>query len=183
MKRTVVTPAAIPPAALSELKDWLGISTVADDAQLTALLRASFEMCEHFTGAMPLQQGCEEVLRVSADWQVLTARPVQAIIGIDGLPADGPRFALPCRSAVTRSIWPLTAPAACGSATRAARAGSRCASPLGSPPTGPVCPMVCATEYCGSLRFNTARAKTAPRRGRSRPLRSRRYGDRGGGCG
>ena len=98
MKRTVVTPAALAPAALSELKDWLGISITADDAQLTALLRACLEMCEHFTGSMPLQQGCEEVLSASADWQVLAARPVQAIIGVDGLPADGPRFALPVSS-------------------------------------------------------------------------------------
>ena len=98
MKRTVVTPAALAPAALSELKNWLGISITADDAQLGVLLRACLEMCEHFTGSMPLQQGCEEVLSASADWQVLTARPVQAIIGIDGLPADGPRFALPVSS-------------------------------------------------------------------------------------
>ena len=95
MKRTIVTPAAIAPAALAELKDWLGISITEDDAQLTQLLRASLETCEHFTGTMPLQQDCEELLPVSADWQNLAARPVQAITGIDGLPADGPRFALP----------------------------------------------------------------------------------------
>ena len=95
MKRTVVTPATIAPAALAELKDWLGISISQDDAQLTQLLRASLETCEHFTGAMPLQQDCEEALSVSADWQVLATRPVQAIAGVDGLPADGPRFALP----------------------------------------------------------------------------------------
>ena len=95
MKRTVVTPAALTPAALSELKDWLGITVSNDDAQLTALLRASVETCEHFTGTMPLQQDCEETLPASAEWQALAARPVQAITGIDGLPADGPRFALP----------------------------------------------------------------------------------------
>ena len=98
MKRIVVTPAAIAPAALAELKDWLGISITKDDAQLTQLLRASLETCEHFTGTMPLQQDCEEVLSVSADWQVLATRPVQAIAGVDGLPADGPRFALPVSS-------------------------------------------------------------------------------------
>lgn len=95
MKRTVVTPAVLTPAALSELKDWLGITTAGDDPQLTALLRASLDMCEHFTGTMPLQQDCEEVLGISADWQTLAARPVQVIAGIDGFPADGPRFALP----------------------------------------------------------------------------------------
>ena len=98
MKRTVVTPAAIAPAALSELKDWLGITVPGDDAQLSSLLRASLETCEHFTGTMPLQQDCEEVLPASAEWQALAARPVQAITGIDGLPADGPRFALPVAS-------------------------------------------------------------------------------------
>ena len=98
MKRIVVTPATIAPAALTELKDWLGISISKDDAQLTQLLRTSLETCEHFTGTMPLQQDCEEVLAVNADWQVLATRPVQAIAGADGLPADGARFTLPVSS-------------------------------------------------------------------------------------
>lgn len=95
MKRAIVTPAALAPAALAELKDWLGITTALDDTQLTALLRASLELCEHFTGLMPLQQTCEEVLNVSTDWQWLGACPVQSITGVDGIPAEGARFALP----------------------------------------------------------------------------------------
>ncbi len=95
MKRAIVTPAALAPAALAELKDWLGITTSADDAQLGALLRASLDLCEQFTGLMPLQQACEEVLVASADWQRLAARPVQAITQVSGIPAEGARFALP----------------------------------------------------------------------------------------
>jgi len=95
MKRVIVTPAAPGAPALAELKDWLGITTAQDDAQLTALLRAALELCEQFTGLMPLQQACEEVLPASGEWQVLNTRPVQAITAIDGLPADGARFALP----------------------------------------------------------------------------------------
>ncbi|HCF24627.1 MULTISPECIES: phage head-tail connector protein [unclassified Novosphingobium] len=95
MKRAIVTPAALAPAALSELKDWLGITTPADDAQLTMLLRAALDSCEDFTGAMPLQQDCEEVLPVSSSWQALATRPVQAITAIEGIPAEGARFALP----------------------------------------------------------------------------------------
>ena len=98
MKRAIVTPAALAPEVLSELKDWLGITVPGDDPQLTNLLRAALEMCEHFTGTMPLQQTCEEVLSASGDWQVLSASPVQSIIGIDGIPADGSRFALPVSS-------------------------------------------------------------------------------------
>lgn len=98
MKRAIVTPAALSPAALAELKDWLGITTPGDDAQLTALLRAALDLCEDFTGTMPLQQDCEENLPLSPTWQVLRTRPVQAITGVLGIPAEGARFALPLAS-------------------------------------------------------------------------------------
>ena len=98
MKRLIVTPAVIAPAALAELKDWLGITAAQDDAQLSALLRAGLELCEQFTGLMPLQQLCEEVLAATADWQCLATRPVQAISQVDGLPDEGARFALPAAS-------------------------------------------------------------------------------------
>lgn len=94
MKRLIVTPAVPGSSALAELKDWLGITTSQDDAQLLVLLRAGLELCEQFTGLMPLQQSCEEILAAVADWQTLATRPVQAITGLDGIPADGARFAL-----------------------------------------------------------------------------------------
>ena len=95
MKRQIVTPAALSPAALAELKQWLGITTAADDAPLTALLRAALETCESFTAAMPLVSECEEVLTACGGWQALATRPVQAITAIFGLPVEGARFALP----------------------------------------------------------------------------------------
>lgn len=98
MKRRIVTPAALPPAALAELKHWLGITIGADDAPLTALLRTALEACEGFTGAMPLEAACEEILPAASGWQTLATRPVQAIAGLDGIPAEGPRFALPAEA-------------------------------------------------------------------------------------
>ncbi len=95
MKRAIVTPAALAPAALSELKEWLGIVTTGDDPQLGALLRAALDLCEDFTGIMPLEQTCEEILPVATTWLELTARPVQAILTVDGIPAEGARFTLP----------------------------------------------------------------------------------------
>lgn len=95
MKRAIVTPFTLAPGALGELKDWLGITTGSDDAQLGTLLRAGIETCEQFTGQMPLQQLCEEVLSASADWRVLSVTPVQAITQVEGIPAEGSRFALP----------------------------------------------------------------------------------------
>ena len=94
MQRAIIAPAALAPAALDELKAWLGISAASDDAALTALLRASLDLCEGFTGTMPLTATCEEVLTATGAWQVLATRPVQAITLVQGIPAEGVRFTL-----------------------------------------------------------------------------------------
>lgn len=94
MMRAIVAPPAVASAALSELKAWLGITRTADDAELTALMRAAFDVCEGFTGAMPLQSGCEDVLPASGEWQRLSARPVKAITALAALDLSGSRAAL-----------------------------------------------------------------------------------------
>ena len=98
MKRAFVTPPELPAAALAELKAWLGITTAHDDAGLAALLRAAMEMCEAFTGLLPLEASCEEVLPATSAWQALATRLVLGTPAVDDLPADGPRFALPLAS-------------------------------------------------------------------------------------
>ena len=95
MKRAIVTPPVLSSAALTQLKQWLGITTAQDDAVLTALLRAGLEICEAFTGSVPIEATCEEVLPLSSGWQKLTTRPVQEITGVDAVLADGTRSALP----------------------------------------------------------------------------------------
>lgn len=94
MKRHIVTPAVLPPAALAELKQWLGITTPHDDAPLAALLRTALDLCEGFTGLLPLQAPCEEVLPARSGWQRLSARPVQAITGVEALAPDSSRTPL-----------------------------------------------------------------------------------------
>ena len=93
MQRTIVAPAELPSAALAQLKQWLAIRSSADDAALTAQLRSALEMCEAFTGTVPLACLCEEVLPASAEWQALATRPVQAITRVEAIPAEGPRYA------------------------------------------------------------------------------------------
>ena len=92
MNRAIITPAALSPAALDELKDWLAITTPREDAALVQLLRAALETCEAFTGQMPLAAQCEEMLPANTRWQTLATRPVQAISGIDGVHDSGARF-------------------------------------------------------------------------------------------
>lgn len=94
MKRAIVTPAVLPPSALAELKQWLGITTAQDDALLSGLLQASLELCEAFTGIMPIEAECEEVIAIASGWCALATKPVQAITGIEGITKKGDRFTL-----------------------------------------------------------------------------------------
>lgn len=94
MKRAIVAPPLLSPAALTELKSWLGIALGRDDAELGALLAAALEVCEGFTGQVPIVSGCEDVLAAHLWWQTLSARPVQAITGVSALALDGTRRAL-----------------------------------------------------------------------------------------
>ncbi|MDP3551852.1 MAG: hypothetical protein Q8R81_15840 [Novosphingobium sp.] len=94
MMRAIVAPPALASAALSELKAWLGISRSTDDAELLALMRSAIDLCEGFTGTMPLQSGCEEVLAARGDWQALSAQPMRAITALAALDTAGARTAL-----------------------------------------------------------------------------------------
>jgi uncharacterized phiE125 gp8 family phage protein len=91
MKRAIVTPPVLSPSALAELKQWLGITTTQDDTPLGNLLRAALETCEAFTGVMPIEAACEEILPLSGDWQKLVTRPVQSITLVQAIPASGAR--------------------------------------------------------------------------------------------
>ena len=93
MRRTIVVPAVLAETALGELKDWLAITVASEDAFLTRLLRAALETCEAFTGQIPLEATCEEIHPADTGWRGLATRPVQAVIGIEGIPAEGARFA------------------------------------------------------------------------------------------
>lgn len=89
MNRTIISPASLAPEALEELKAWLAITTARDDAALTALLRTALDTCEGFTGQLPLEAVCEEVLPVTRGWQSLATAPVRAMTGLQAQALDG----------------------------------------------------------------------------------------------
>lgn len=93
MKRAIIAPPALAPAALDELKQWLAITTASEDSALTGLILAALETCEAFTGQLPLEATCEEILPADTCWRGLQTRPVQAVTGVEGIPPEGARFA------------------------------------------------------------------------------------------
>lgn len=89
MNRTIISPAALVPEALDELKQWLAITTTRDDAALNALLRSSLDACEGFTRQMPLESECEEVLPATRGWHEIATSPVQTITSLASVGVDG----------------------------------------------------------------------------------------------
>lgn len=97
MRRTIITPAVLPSAALAELKQWLGITVAADDVSLGNLLATALDTCESFTGRMPLVQTCREALVAQGGWQMLATRPVVSVLAVeraDGVALDADAYAL-----------------------------------------------------------------------------------------
>ena len=94
MTRAIIVPPMPSPEALGELKQWLALTGSREDAALERLIGAALELCEGFTGQLPLEATCEEVLGATAAWQPLATRPVHAILAVEGIPAEGARFAL-----------------------------------------------------------------------------------------
>lgn len=118
MKRAFIVPPALGPEALAELKQWLALTGNREDALLETLLGAALELCEGFTGQLPLEATCEETLPAAACWQALATRPVQAIVSLSGIPAEGPRFAL------AADAYALELDADAGARVRVSRPGS-----------------------------------------------------------
>lgn len=93
MKRAIIVPADLSGAPLAELRQWLGISNNNEEALLLGLLRASLDMCEAFTGQMPLENTCEELLAPDNAWHRLSAQPVRAITNVQLVDANDLRSA------------------------------------------------------------------------------------------
>lgn len=92
MKRIILAPPVLPAAAVDELKAWLAITNNGEDAALADLLRASLDMCEAFTGRLPISCLCEEVHEVRSGWQALLAGPVISVETVESVAKDGARF-------------------------------------------------------------------------------------------
>lgn len=95
MKRTIVQPATLTGPPLADCKEWLGITRPNEDAEIVTLLHASMDLCEAFTGQMPLEVTCEEVLPANLNWQSLSTRPIRAILEVKSLSQSGDEAPLP----------------------------------------------------------------------------------------
>lgn len=71
----------VPLVALAEARDWLGLSTSADDGRLSALLAVACETAEAFLGQTLIARDVTERVAADAGWRSLALNPVRAITG------------------------------------------------------------------------------------------------------
>ncbi|MEP0189160.1 MAG: hypothetical protein ABJP70_04235 [Erythrobacter sp.] len=94
MRRKIVQPADLSGDALTEFKQWLGISQQAEDANLRALLEASLATCEAFIGQAPLEQTVEETIPAEVGETRLSSQPVRRLLNFEGMDSKGKRDSL-----------------------------------------------------------------------------------------
>lgn len=84
---------------LAEVRAYLRVDGDVEDTVLTACALAAIDHAEQFTRQILIQRGATETVTASAGWQILTAMPVQSVLNVVGIPAEGARFDLDA------SVW------------------------------------------------------------------------------
>ena len=87
-------PLTLMDAAADDAKAYLRIHGSDEDALVGRLMRASAELAERFTGQALLARGFVQQLPASTAWRRLAIGPVQAIVGVEAVAADGQATAL-----------------------------------------------------------------------------------------
>lgn len=75
--------------ALVEAKALLRIDGTGEDGVLTRLIGNATGLCEAFVGQWLMVREGREKIAPRAEWQRLSATPVRAILGLEGLSLDG----------------------------------------------------------------------------------------------
>ena len=79
----------LPAALIAEVRDFVRIDHDADNAAIDAFLRSAASLCEDFTGQMLISRAVTEMLPARNVWQKLGRLPVQAIMSVELVAADG----------------------------------------------------------------------------------------------
>lgn len=84
----ITAPSAYP-VSLSEVKQYMRITHDADDAMITLLLTAAIQQCEEITQRSLMEQTWQVTLDEFSDAIQLLRPPVQSILGVTYVDADG----------------------------------------------------------------------------------------------
>lgn len=87
-------PLGLDSAMLDEARAYLRVEPAQDDPSLSAALLAAIGHAEQFTRTTLIRRTAREVMSVCTGWQIIAAAPVQSVMSVTGIPAEGPAFML-----------------------------------------------------------------------------------------
>lgn len=89
MLALATAPPAPSPVTLADAREWLGLSTPAQDGPVAALLAAATELAEGFLGVALIERAVTERLPSDGGWRALGLEPVRQITAMAALTGEG----------------------------------------------------------------------------------------------
>ncbi|MFK7842108.1 MAG: hypothetical protein AB8B54_07580 [Sphingorhabdus sp.] len=84
----------LPADLIAEVRAFVRIDHLVDDDAIDAFLRSAASLCEDFTGQMLIARSVTDMLPARQMWQKLKRLPVQSIVSVERVAADGIASAL-----------------------------------------------------------------------------------------
>jgi uncharacterized phiE125 gp8 family phage protein len=79
---------------LAEVRAYVRVDAGTDDNVLAACVVAAVEHAEQFTRQILIRRGAKYIVTTGSGWQILQAMPVQSVVRVMGIPAEGASFGL-----------------------------------------------------------------------------------------
>jgi uncharacterized phiE125 gp8 family phage protein len=87
-------PLALDSVMLAEVRAYMRVDAGTDDSVIAACAVAAVEHAEQFTRQILIRRGAKDMVTTGSGWQILQAMPVQSIVGVKGIPAEGASLAM-----------------------------------------------------------------------------------------
>lgn len=87
-------PLGLDSVMLAEVRAYVRVDADTDDIVLSACVSAAIGYAEQFTRQILIRRGATETVTAGTGWQILSAMPVQSVLNVVGIPAEGAAFAL-----------------------------------------------------------------------------------------
>ncbi|MFN3620883.1 head-tail connector protein [Sphingorhabdus sp.] len=90
-----VEPLGLDSVMLAEVRTYLRVDDDMDDDVLASCAVAAVAHAEQFTQKVLIRRAAQEIVTAGSGWQILQATPVQSVIGVTAIPAEGATFPMP----------------------------------------------------------------------------------------
>jgi uncharacterized phiE125 gp8 family phage protein len=85
-------PLGLDSVMLAEVRAYVRVDAGTDDNVLAACAVAAVEHAEQFTRQILIRRGAKDMVMTGSGWQILQAMPVQSVVSVTGIPAEGASF-------------------------------------------------------------------------------------------